>query len=142
MPRRSRHVSIDEIIALEVRRTLGRRALAAARATATPRRARARAAAPRAARPRPAPPPAAAPEPTPVAAPAASHGTSSDNVDRVRKEFALAYEGQPVSADRLAFRMKADRVLVDAALTYLVTRKEARMTAVRGKVGYMPLRPR
>ena len=150
MARRPGRMSIDDMIAYEVRKALQRHLAVVDRAERTPAR-KARAvtkAKPRAARKRTARPAAAAKaapaaaSPATVAAPAVAGGSAEDIVDRVRAELQLAYDGRPVTPDRLAFRLKADRVLVDAALTYLVSRKEARMMGARGKVAYVPQRTR
>ena len=61
-------------------------------------------------------------------------------VDLVRTDLQAAYEGIPVPPERIAFRIKQDRDLVDAALTYLVSRREARVSRMRGKAGYVPVR--
>src|SRR5437773_1266535 len=65
-----------------------------------------------------APAPAAAAQPG--SAPAASpspRASQNDIIERVRADLQSAYDGRPVSPDRLAFRLKSDRDLVDAALT-------------------------
>lgn len=101
--------------------------------------------------PRPATPapstktPAAAPTETPAAAPPRPAtprppSTTSNIVDLVRTDLHAAYEGIPVPPERIAFRIKQDRDLVDAALTYLVSRREARVSRMRGKAGYVPVR--
>lgn len=91
----------------------------------------------------PAPAPAAAATETPAAPkPAAPKppSTTSNIVDLVRTDLQAAYEGIPVPPERIAFRIKQDRDLVDAALTYLVSRREARVSRMRGKSGYVPVR--
>ena len=72
---------------------------------------------------------------------AARRAAERELIERVREDLKAAYEGQPVSPDRIAFRLKVDRVLVDAALTLLVNRKEARAKWIKGRVAYTPAFP-
>ena len=72
---------------------------------------------------------------------AVARAAQNELLDRVRADLKAAFDGRPVSPDRLAFRLKVDRDLVDAALTYLVTRKEARAKWIRGRVAYTPALP-
>lgn len=96
---------------------------------------------PRAATPEPAAAPQVATPAVPASPrPATAKASTDDLVDRVRAELAAAYDGRPVTPDRLAFRLQSDRDLIDAALTYLVTRREARPMGGRGKIAYVPLR--
>ena len=117
------------------------------------------AAAPTRAAPAPSPPPpaklppstgtsgdsggAAAPATPPASGSASSQAarsrSSTELIDRVRADLHDAFDGRPVTPDRIAYRLKTDRDLVDAALTYLVTRREARMKGTRGKIAYLPV---
>jgi hypothetical protein len=82
--------------------------------------------------------PTAGPPATAHAA-AAKRPSTNDLLDRVRADLHDAYDGRPVSPDRLAFRLKLDRDLVDAALTLLVRKREARLTKQRGRISYLPV---
>lgn len=72
---------------------------------------------------------------------AAQRAAEKELLDRVRADLQAAYEGVPVSPERIAFRLKVDRDLVDAALMYLVRRKEARSKWVKGRPAYTPAFP-
>jgi len=80
--------------------------------------------------------------PAPTAGSTAHADSGAELVEKVRAELHAAFDGRPVTPDRLAFRLKSDRDLVDAALTLLVTRKEAWARHVRGRPAYVPaIRP-
>lgn len=79
--------------------------------------------------------------PTSASSLAAQRAAEKELLDRVRADLQAAYEGAPVSPERIAFRLKEDRDLVDAALTYLVRRKEARAKWVKGRPAYTPAFP-
>jgi hypothetical protein len=80
-----------------------------------------------------APPPVAAPPRIPRPSPAADPLIAS-----VRSQLSAAFFGRPVTAERLALLLRQDPVLVDAALVYLVGRKEVWARNVKGKPAYVP----
>lgn len=159
-PRPRKASTIADIIADAVRAQLAAASAAPSprRSGATRRAARSSDAATSASSDASASAPAAAP--SPVAADAAGSGEGGASrpadggmslaakraadralIERVREDLKAAYEGAPVSPDRIAFRLKEDRDLVDAALTLLVTRKEARAKWLKGRVAYTPAFP-
>jgi hypothetical protein len=156
MPRGKPPQSISEIIAVAVREFLAEQAAAqpvvarapsseqaaaptgAAGSVVEAHPAEAPAATPEAATAVPAPPPPGPPAPS---AAAAARRESQELIERVRAELAAAYDGRPVSPSRIAYRLQTDPTVVDATLTYLVTRREAKLKWNKGKAGYVPVRP-
>jgi hypothetical protein len=145
MARRPAAPSLDELIALEVRRafadafqrTVGDRSSPVRPAPSNrSRRAGARPESPAPASSTPAHP---RPIATPVS-PSPPSSSANDLFDRVRTDLLAAYEGQPVTPDRLAFRLKLDRELVDAALMVLVRQRQAKPMRVHGRTAYVPVR--
>jgi len=135
---RRRQESLDQFIASAVRKALAGQLPS----TKTKPRASGRRKTPEATRNGGPAEPGRAPEGSTAAAPTPAPRdprAGADLIEKVREQLALSFEGKAVAPSRIAALLKLDVALVDATLTYLVTRKEAQAVWTSGRSGYVPV---